>query len=248
MGPPFVALVLMAGSHAGASGCSKGSPAVQAEALTPPATSSAVGAAASSAAPLASSAPPAPTAPGDGGFGVAMRPHEHMFLADYRSTLRTWMTLEEQARAAAVDTSRTDRGSVAKLALLEADCAVRVISPLALEVRGFHDEAKALRGLAPIVDRRTAAAAAATLEPIERRAEPPEIAVRTGPLGVEKPLSWSMIALTLVQQGSAAPPFGAVAAMGGGGAVREGAVRAPVVDAEIDLLRAMAAAARAGTR
>jgi hypothetical protein len=80
-------------------------------------------------------------------------------------------------------------------------------------------------------------------------AEPPGAGAVRGPLGVEKPLSWTMIALTQVRQGSAAvPPSGVVAAMAGGGAVREGAARAPVVDAEIDLLRAMAAAARAGTR
>ena len=248
VGPLFVALVLMAGPPGAAPGCSRGStPVPQAEPPAPPATSTTAGAAPSSTAPpAASSAPPAPD---DGGFGVYMRLREHMFLADYRSMLRTWMTPEEQARAARVDTARTDGGSAAKLALLEADRAVRVIAPLALDARGFHDEARALRGLAPIVDRRTADAAIAALEPIQQRTEPPGAAVEARPLGLEKPLVWSESALWQVKRGAAEPPpSGVIAAMAAGGAVRAGVARSAAVDAAIELLEAMAAAARAATR
>lgn len=254
MGPPFVAFMMMTGPPGG-SGCSKGpSQAPPAETPAPPAMasttpSSAPVAAASSAPPAAaSSTPPAVDPASDGGFG-ASRPREHLFLAEYRGALRYWMTPDEQARAATVDTERTDRGSVAKMALLAADAAVRVLSPLGLDARGYHEEATTLRSLAPIVDRRTVDAAASALEPIQQRTNPDIGMVLARPLGIENPLAWASLALEQTRRRPGATPHsGVIAAMTAGAAVRDGAPRAAAVDAAIDLLRTTAAAARPGPR
>jgi len=252
MAPPFIAVVMMAGSPGGASGCSTGpSQAPPPGTSSPPAALSVPASTAPPAAgapPAASSGPAAGAPVSDGGLGVSRRSREHMFLAEHRSALRIWMTPDEQGRAAAVDTEGTDRGSATKLALLAADGAARVISPLALDVRGFHEEAKTLRSLAPIVDRRTADAVAAALASIRQRTEPPETEELGRPLGFEKPLVWALGAIEQAKRSPGAPPSGAIAAMAAGAALHEGAPRAAVVDAMIELLRTMASAARAGTR
>lgn len=178
----------------------------------------------------------------DGGFGVGQRPGEHLFLVDYRSALRSWMTPAEQARAAGVDTARTERAAVAKMALLTADRAVRVLAPLVLEARGCRQEAATLRGLAAVVDRKTAEAAAAVLEPIVRRAEPVGTEAEARPLGIEKALVWCSLAVWQVRAGQ--DPRGTVGGMAAAAAIHDGAARIAVVDAAIDLLQGMAAAGR----
>ena len=62
--------------------------------------------------------------------------------------------------------SRAEQPIMLKRAFIAADYAVRVFAPIELDARGLKEQATALRGLAPIVDRETAkkgsAAASAT--------------------------------------------------------------------------------------
>jgi hypothetical protein len=62
--------------------------------------------------------------------------------------------------------SRSTRAVEQKRAYLAADYAVRLFTPLALDVHGLKKEAAALRALTPITDKETAEAAAETAEAV----------------------------------------------------------------------------------